>query len=143
MFKKKKFLKGFTLIELMMVVIIIGVLASFAVPQYFRMVAKAKGAKAKHALALIAQAEQIVRTESGSYVAAANSAALEAALGEAVTGIELTQVASDTDFGYGVTGVGLITATPKGSFGTCKVADLITFDVASGVVTAGVCWMFK
>lgn len=42
--------KGFTLVELLMVVIIIGILVTLAVPNYYRSVERAKGGKAKAAM---------------------------------------------------------------------------------------------
>lgn len=62
--------KSFTLIELIIVVIIVAVLAGYAIPHFVRSVERAKGGKAKHALGLIAQAEKIFRADNGVYIAA-------------------------------------------------------------------------
>ncbi len=51
--------RGFTLIELIVVVIIVAILATFALPQYLKAAERARGAKAKHAVSLIAQAEEM------------------------------------------------------------------------------------
>ena len=59
--------KGFTLLELLIVVIVIGILAGVAIPQYLKVVERGKVAKAKNNLALIAQAEKMYRTEHTSY----------------------------------------------------------------------------
>jgi len=59
--------KGFTLLELLIVVIIVAVLASFAIPQYLTSVEKGKVAKAKNALSLIAKAEKMYRAEMDVY----------------------------------------------------------------------------
>ncbi|MCP4649306.1 MAG: type II secretion system protein [PVC group bacterium] len=48
--------KGFTLVELLMVVIIIGILVTIAVPNYFRSIERAKGGKAKAAIDVIRKA---------------------------------------------------------------------------------------
>lgn len=49
--------KGFTLAELMVVVMVIGILATIAFPRYQRLVEKARGAEAKRILGQIRDAE--------------------------------------------------------------------------------------
>ena len=49
--------RGFTLLELLMVVIIIAILASLALPQYLRTVAKARRSEALNVLATLRSAE--------------------------------------------------------------------------------------
>ena len=56
--------KGFTLLELVIVLIIIGVLATLAIGQYARMVEKARGAEARQILGLIRTAEAGYRMEN-------------------------------------------------------------------------------
>jgi type IV pilus assembly protein PilE len=92
--------KGFTLLELLIVVIVISVLASFAVPQYLTAVERAKGAKAQNALGLISQAEKMYRAENDVYINFAAGAA-DGTLGDY---IELTEVDNDQDWTYTVTG---------------------------------------
>ena len=55
---------GFTLIELIVVVIIIGILATMAVPQYLKVTERAKSSKARHALGILAQAQKLFRADS-------------------------------------------------------------------------------
>jgi type IV pilus assembly protein PilA len=59
--------KGFTLIELMVVVAILGILASFGIPQVQKQMAKARQVEAKTNLAAIYTAEKAFFVEYSSY----------------------------------------------------------------------------
>lgn len=59
--------EGFTLIELMVVVAIIGILAAIAIPNYQKYQSKARQTEAKIALAAIYTTEQSFSTENSSY----------------------------------------------------------------------------
>lgn len=48
---------GFTVIEMIVVVVVIGILASIALPRYLRVVEKGRSAEARHVLGLIRDAE--------------------------------------------------------------------------------------
>lgn len=58
---------GFTLIELMIVVAIIGFLAIIAIPSYKKFLAKAKRTEAHMNLGALATAEKIYHAEHGTY----------------------------------------------------------------------------
>ena len=60
--------RGFTLIELMIVVAIIGILAAIAIPAYSRFSCKAKQSEAKAVLKEILVAEDAYRGEFDTYV---------------------------------------------------------------------------
>ncbi|MEZ4282399.1 MAG: prepilin-type N-terminal cleavage/methylation domain-containing protein [Myxococcota bacterium] len=66
----RKSKKGFTLIELMIVVAIIGILAAIAIPNFLRFQLKSKSSEGKVNIAAIRTAEESYLAEFGQYVAA-------------------------------------------------------------------------
>src|SRR5262245_11322032 len=67
MFKQVKGQKGFTLIELMIVVSIIGILAAIAIPNILRYQAKSRQSEAKTSLSAIFVSETAYFGEQGRY----------------------------------------------------------------------------
>ena len=59
--------EGFTLIELMIVIAIIGILAAIAIPNFLRFQAKSKQAEAKTNLGALGTTAEAYRTEEGTY----------------------------------------------------------------------------
>ncbi len=66
--KRKRGKGGFTLIELMIVVIIVGILAAAAVPIYTGFVKRAYVTEAKASIGTIRSAEEVYFAEHGKYV---------------------------------------------------------------------------
>jgi len=63
--------KGFTLIELMIVVAILGILAAIAIPNFMRFQAKSRQAEAKTNLGAIGTTAESFRAEFDTYIVAA------------------------------------------------------------------------
>ena len=79
MFKRLKGQKGFTLIELMIVVAIIGILAAIAIPNFLQYQMKSRQSEAKTNLQAIKTSEVAFQAERGCYIGIQNEPQLMAA----------------------------------------------------------------
>ena len=70
--------KGFTLLELIVVIIIIGILATLGFTQYTKMVEKGRTAEARSILGTIRTAQESYYLENGSYATSLSSLPVEA-----------------------------------------------------------------
>jgi type IV pilus assembly protein PilA len=66
---KKKADKGFTLVELLVVIVIIGILTAIALPSFLNQTAKAKQSEAKQNISSVIKAQQSFRTENPQFTA--------------------------------------------------------------------------
>ena len=87
--KSQRSNKGFTLIELMIVVVIIGILAALAIPRFMRSTTKAKQSEAKQLLKQVYTMERAYRQEFDSYCLNGSTASSAAPNAFAQIGVEI------------------------------------------------------
>jgi prepilin-type N-terminal cleavage/methylation domain-containing protein len=91
--------KGFTLVELAVVIVIIGVLAAFGVPKFLNSVEKSKAAEAFNYLSAIQGSQERYLAQNGVYATA-------------ITALDITLPAPQY---FTISGGGSITTTPSGA----------------------------
>jgi type IV pilus assembly protein PilE len=134
---------GFTLIEPMIVIVVIGVLVTIGIPSYRQYSMRAQRTEAKSALLLVATAQERFYLQNNTYTN--DLAALGFPTGQSENGVYTLAVAGASTTAY------TATATPTAGGGTNGVdqtrdADCASFTVdAQGIRTAapnpvGNCW---
>jgi len=130
--------KGFTLVELLMVVIIVGILVSLAVPNYMAGVEKAKAGKAKQSMQAIRSAESWYRAHMDEYTSDITILV--------DWGLPLNSILADQDWAYTIDTAGAIDLLIKATRQNGPYAgEYITMNQegALGVSAAGIPWLVK
>ena len=120
--------KSFTLIELVIVVLIIGVLAVIGMPSYTKAKERVLDKEAKSNLALIQAAEKIYRMEAGHYYPPAGT---DSAIASINTNLKLN-LPSATSWSYAVTSTNQTTASRLPSGRTWTLAPAADTASCSG-----------
>jgi prepilin-type N-terminal cleavage/methylation domain-containing protein len=114
MFSRKSKVSGFTMVELLVVLLIVGILAAVATPMYLAHTKRAKASEAVAAMSLMRQAEREYFTKHGSYrdVRAGNLATdPEAASGLAID-LGVTQYFSSAAYAVALNATDAFFSTP-------------------------------
>jgi len=145
--KTQRSQKGFTLIELMIIVAIVGILASIAYPAYQDSVRKAKRADGINALVQLQLAQEKFRANCPFYAATISSTATSNTCGASAAASTMMFAHTTSEEGYYTIAVTAasgnsftITADPTGSQAGDTSCDPLQYVHSTGEKTPANCW---
>ena len=137
---------GFTLIELMIVITIIGILSAIAVPSYNNYVLRAKRSEGRSAIMDAAARQERVYSDNNQYTSTLGTGGLAISdpSGCSATGVQsetckytLTTAATNSNQAFTVTAAPTFTDADCGSF---RVNQAGTKEIVGGTDTVRNCW---
>lgn len=134
MFKQKKCHKGFTLMELIVVIILVAIIAAFAIPNYIESVNKTKIRDAVSQLSTLHSANAIYRARAGGYLSGSNLN-----LAAINSGLNINLIAGDLTYSYTRSSASAYQASASGS-GFAVIVDENPIDDASNPCCTGTCY---
>lgn len=138
-------MRGFSLLELMITVAIIGIVASIAYPSYFEYVSKSRRADAQAALVSFAGAMERYYTVNNTYVGTTASSSLPSSPKSTVFGSKAPLDGSDTFYYLKIAAVSSsgfsLTAVPTGAQSSDGCGTLtLSHTGERGKTGSGDCW---
>ncbi len=132
---RKQSEKGFTLVELLVVIIIIGILAAIALPNFLSQGAKAKQTEAKQNVGLVNRVQTAYRSENASFATSFDTLATGTLAGNtnASTTSYSYALSANTDT-TAITAQALDTALKSYSGGTVRYVNAQSQSVVSSIV---------
>ncbi len=131
-----KRVKGFTLVELMIVIAIIGILASVGYPAYINSLKRAQRADAMDSLLSLAGRMEEYYMVNGTYVGATVANDGSGTVGSSISSenIYLLSISGATAFKY------KLIATPEETDAECSTLTLDSLGTKGSTGTSGNCW---
>jgi len=127
--------RGFTLIELVIVAVVLGILAAIAIPSYTAYIQRASRSEARGQILMAAQWMERFRTQNGTYAGAALPANLAQSPATGTKKYNIALASDATSF--------TVTATPTGTMSGDQCGALTidhTGALGQGGSTKEICW---